>query len=729
MGEPIFQLRTLGRASLIAGRHRESAAVALPPKSLAVLTYLALRGTRELQRRDMVIALFWPDRPESRARNALSQVLFGLRRVLGPEVVMGHGREEIGIAKHLLFCDAASLGERYRAGKLVDALKLYEGPFLEGFHLADCLGFERWQEMERERLRRQALDAATRLAHLEEGRDNLLGASQWLHRALEISPTDEGVIRKLVELLDRAGEPIAALEVYEEFRARLWRDLDVEPEEETETLVEHLGLESKRKAARDELEARIAALQAEADSVPKPLLDSIAVLPFRDLSAQPGRDWFADGLTEALITELTKIEALRVISRQSVTRFRGSEKPLPVIGEELGVRGIVEGSVLRAGERVRITVQLLQASPERHLWAGEFDGDLRDVLALHREVARAVAREVHIALSPEDEKRLAGPARVEPAAYEAYLRGRHYLQGVDPMRAVNYFQLALEIDPEFAPAHAGVALTQWALAIFAYASSDATRLIAEKAALRALELDPSLAEAHTAFGCCQTIFAWDWESAEHAYRRGIELNPGSSEAHGYFGVHLVMMGQADRGIAELRRMVEYDPIAPNALLAVGWALHKARRHEAAIAELESVLHKHPRFGQVHPFLAASYAILGRQQEAIGIVERALALSSEDQLTLGYGAWTLAKARRPAEAAEMLARLEKIGESRYLDPYYPAVANVGMGNLESALHWLERTYAERSASALHLASDPLLDPIRGDSDFQEIHGRMRFPAKS
>ncbi len=293
-------------------------------------------------------------------------------------------------------------------------------------------------------------------------------------------------------------------------------------------------------------------------------LRSVAVLPLTNLSGDPEQDYFAEGMTEALITELGKISALRVISRQSMMQYKGTKKSAPQIAKELNVEAVVEGSVLCSGDRVRVSVQLIQAVPERHLWANTYDQDLRDVLAVHSEMARAVAGEVRAKLTPQEERLLLSARSVNPEAYAAYLRGLYFYNRLvtteDLETALESFQQAVKKDPSYAPAHAAVASCYARLGYGPPRKEDVSSK-ARAAALKALELDETLAEAHAALGYIKVSFDWDWPGAQREYKRAFELNPNSVDVHLKYALFLARIrGQPDEGIAEAKRAHRGRPV-------------------------------------------------------------------------------------------------------------------------------------------------------------------------
>ncbi|HUU15503.1 MAG TPA: tetratricopeptide repeat protein, partial [Terriglobia bacterium] len=462
---------------------------------------------------------------------------------------------------------------------------------------------------------------------------------------------------------------------------------------------------------------------------PLPKIQSIAVLPLENLSRDPEQEYFADGMTDALITNLGQIGALRVISRTTAMHFKGTKKTLPEIALELNVDAVVEGTVQRSGNHVRITAQLIQASPEKHLWADSYERDLRDVLALQGEVARAIANEVRIKVTPQEQARLARARPVNPEAHEAYLKGRFYWnkrteEGLK--KSIDYFQQAIEKDPNYAVAYAGLADSYSVLAEGKWSPPEECYPKARAAALKALEIDDSLAEAHVRLALILRGYDWDWSGAEREYQRGIELNPGYATAHHWYAVFLTSMGRHAEAIAEIRKARELDPLSIRIYANVGLVLYSAREYDQALEELRKVLELDPNDLASNEWLGWVYSQKGMYEEAIAAFRRAQDLSTgggESPLILAYG---YAVAGKRGEALKILAALKNPSRRSYLPPVLVAIVYVGLGDKEEALAWLEKGYAERAASLDYLKVGPMFDPLRSDPRFQDLLRRMNFP---
>jgi serine/threonine protein kinase/Tfp pilus assembly protein PilF len=458
-------------------------------------------------------------------------------------------------------------------------------------------------------------------------------------------------------------------------------------------------------------------------------IQSLAVLPLANLSGDPEQEYFADGMTEALITNLSKVSSLKVISRTSVMQFKGAKKPLREIARQLRVQGVIEGSVLRAGDRVRIMVQLIQAASDTHLWAETYDRDLGDILTLHSEVAQAITRQVEATLTPQEERRLTTRRPVNPQAYEAYLKGRYLLAGAaysneGSTKARAQFEQAIETDPSYAQAYAGLATSYYLLSNIWAPPAEAMPK-AKAAARKALELDEDLGEAHTALALVLSQYDWDWAAAEKAYRRGIDLNPSSALAHQGYGVFLGVMGRFREAEIELTRAEELDPLSDSISATAVQPLYYERKYDKAEARLQKIVQTNPEIPWAHFFLGQAYEGTGRCAQAVGEYATALRLRGP-RYWLAVEINCLRELGMSNEARKALAQLERRAGSAYVSPYTLAVAYVNLGQKGQALQWLEKAYRERCEDLVWLKNDPQMDPLRSDPRFQDLLRRMNFP---
>jgi serine/threonine-protein kinase len=462
-----------------------------------------------------------------------------------------------------------------------------------------------------------------------------------------------------------------------------------------------------------------------------PRIDSVAVLPLDNLSGDPEQEYFADGMTDALIANLAKINDLRVISRQSVIRFKNKDTPLPAIAEALDVDALVEGSVLRSDDRIRITTQLVQANPERHLWAESYERDLQNVLSLQNEVARAIAQEIKVKLTQQEESLLATADTIDPKAYEAYLKGRYHWnkrteEGM--LRAVEYFQQAAETSPKYAQAYAGLADSYLMLANYDYLPPSEAVQKVEAAANKALELDDRLGEAHTSLAFLKHRCQWDWSGAEEEFQKALALNPGYGTAHQWYGAHLVAVGRLDEGLRELKQARDLDPLSLIFNADVGRALYYMRRYDEAIEESKKAIEIDPNFAP-RTWIADAYMQTSRYEKAIEEAQKNVNISEREPYHVSSLAFAYGASGRRDDALKLLDELKRRKkENEYIAPYYFAAVYAGLGEKSDAIHWLEKAIEERTALDYlnYIKVEPKFDALRSDPRFQEILRRMNFP---
>jgi len=458
---------------------------------------------------------------------------------------------------------------------------------------------------------------------------------------------------------------------------------------------------------------------------------SLAVLPLENLSHDPEQEYFADGMTEALTTELAQISALKVISRTSVMQYKGTKKPLPQIAKELGVDAVVEGAVQRSGDKVGITVQLIQAS-DRHLLAKSYERGLRDVLALQREIAHAITDEIKAKLTPQEQARLTTARPVNPEAHDAYLRGRYFQYkrtGEGLKRSVEYFEQSVAKDPASALAYSGLSDSYSILGVLGYLSPQQASPKAEAAAVKALAMDDTLAEAHTALAFVKTNYDWDFSTAEREFKRAIELNPGYPRAHSLYAAYLGGQGRIDEALAEIKRALELDPLSVYDNTNLGGYLYKARRYDQAIRQFQMTLEMDPNLLQAHRWLGQVYESKEMYGEAIAEFQKAIVLGGVYPPSLANLAHAYAVSGRRGQALRVLSRLKELELSKqeYVSAYDLAVIYTGLGEKDQAFKSLERAYEQRDGwMAFWLKTDPRLDSLRADQRFASFLQRIGLP---
>jgi TolB-like protein/DNA-binding winged helix-turn-helix (wHTH) protein/Flp pilus assembly protein TadD len=464
-------------------------------------------------------------------------------------------------------------------------------------------------------------------------------------------------------------------------------------------------------------------------SRPSPVIRSLAVLPLESLSGDAAQDYFADGMTDELITDLGKIGALRVISRTSVMPYKRVRKPLPQIARELGVDAVVEGTVLRSGDRVRITAQLIEASADKHLWAQSYDGDLRDTLTLQNQVARAIAEQIQINLNPQEEGALKNTKVVNPEAYVAYLKGRYFwnkrtAEGLT--KAIEYFNEAIAKDPTYGQAYAGLADSYAVLgnSDFAVLSAREAYPKAKAAATKALELDNSLGEAHTSLAFCLGHFEWHWDAAEKEYLQAIALNPGYATAHQWYALQLSLLGRFDESIAEMRKAESLDPLSLVISADVADVLFAARRFDESIQQSRKAIDMDPNFAIARFELGQALAQKKMYNTAIAELQRANQLSGGDTTCVAVLAYAYAASGRADEAIKLLNELKSRPNHRFSYAAPEALIYAGLNDKDQAMSLLEQAYEDRF-DVLALRS-PAFDPLRSNARFQNLVRRIGLP---
>jgi TolB-like protein/DNA-binding winged helix-turn-helix (wHTH) protein len=458
-------------------------------------------------------------------------------------------------------------------------------------------------------------------------------------------------------------------------------------------------------------------------------IQSLAVLPLENLSGDKEQEYFVDGMTDELITALAKIRSLRVISRTSAMRYKGAVKPLAAIARDLKVDAVVEGTVLRSGDRLRITAQLIRVVPEQHLWAESYERDLRDVLALQRDVARAIVHEIQIKLSVQEQARLARPQpAVNPEAHELYLKGLYFLNKrteIGLRKGVEYFQKAVEKDSGYALAYAGLANSYDILGGYSVLPSAEAFPKAEAAATAALALDSELAEAHTSLGFARLMFDWNWAAAEKELKQGIELRPNDATAHEYYSTYFNTMGQAEEAIAEMRRARELDPLSLDINAQLGVAYRDGRHADQAVEQCRKTLELDPNFEMAHWCLGLAYVAKGMYEEAVQELRTAVATGGCPCKLAALG-YTYAITGDRARAQGVLRDLKIKAEQGYELSYLIAEVYAGLRDYEQAFQWLNKAYNHRDSQLSWLKLDPLIDNLRSDPRLADLMHRVGLP---
>ncbi|MGA9511709.1 MAG: tetratricopeptide repeat protein, partial [Candidatus Sulfotelmatobacter sp.] len=465
--------------------------------------------------------------------------------------------------------------------------------------------------------------------------------------------------------------------------------------------------------------------KVDAATSPRKSITSIAVLPLDNLSNDSTQDYFTEGMTDELISDLAQLGGLRVTSRTSVMGYKGGTKTVPQIGRELGVDALIEGTVERVGNRVRIRVQLIDAVADRHLWARSYDHELKDVLLLQRTAAHDIATEIEGQVAESPAQLHASKERaVQTDAYEAYLKGRFFWNKrslPSLQQAVKYFQRATALDPTYARAYAGLAESYAVMGGYMVSPSNEQARKGRAAARRALELDDQLPEAHTALGFIAENHDWDWRTAEKEYQRAIQLNPNYATGHQLYAECLALQGRFDEAFPEIERARQLDPLSLIIATDNGAILFFAHQYDRAIEQFRAVLEMDPNFPRAH-MLIAVYAQKGLFADALADAE-GLRRREESSWSWGALAYIYGRSGQRAKAKFALEQLERESRSQVVDPLSFAIAYIGIGDKEQAIAWLQRAYQWHSSSLTALKVDPTYDPLRNDPRFQALVRRI------
>jgi TolB-like protein/Tfp pilus assembly protein PilF len=460
------------------------------------------------------------------------------------------------------------------------------------------------------------------------------------------------------------------------------------------------------------------------DSNTRPEIHSIAILPLQNLSGDPGQDYFADGMTEELIADLGQVSALRVISRTSSMTYKGTKKTLPEIARELGVDAIVEGSMVREGNQVRITAQLIDARTDDHMWAHSYVRDLTSVLALQGEVAKTIADEISIKMTPQEQARLARARPVNSEAQDLYLQGKRLLNEGDPQKAIGYLQQAIDKDPNYAAAHAALAEGYGRTGEAGWLAYTEAFPRQKSEAAKAIELDDALPEGHAELANAVMNLSWDWSTSAKELRRALELNPNSASTHAAYAFYLERIGQLPEAITEAKRVLQLDPVSSQSFITAGILYYFAHQYDEALAQLEraSALEPNPP-AFLFPFpLGVIYAEKGMYGEAVGEFQKL----GDKPHALGHMGNAYARMGKVTEAHGTISKLEEHVQKSGIGRYEIALVYAGLGEKDEAFAWLDKSLAAHDKGLTYLKIDPCLDPLRSDLRFDDLVRRVGLP---
>ena len=786
----MVRLRTLGALDLRDAEGQECRSLLAQPKRVALVVYLALASPRGPHRRDALLALFWPELDSDHARNALSQSMHFLRRALGAETLVSHNGSELSLAPGSFWCDAIAFEEAIASGRTSEALDLYRGDLVEGFHVGNAPEFERWLDTERSRLADMYVRAAQASAEKRElAGDNEAALALW-RRLTARDPYSPNLAIRYMRALAASGDRVGALQHARVHKTLLREELNSEPDEGVTRLARQLQnappsdertppvpavassvLAGTPVVAKTDLAPSLIAVPAGkvryrryASTVVVGLfllfvavgsavafrvgpqndkrapIRSLAVLPFQDLTGDSSQHSFAEGMHEALITELARYPELSVISRTSVLRYRTTTKSASEIARELKVDGVVEGAILRDGGRIRMSAQLVYGRTDREIWAERYVRDLRDILVLQSELAAAIAREVHVATNPITRRSpdRSGPADAPPRELylrELYQRGRYAelsrsLNGIETAREA--YRRAIAEDSAFALGWAGLAGVYGFMADYGYAPMPPALDSARWMAQRAVALDSTLPDTRTALGVALGD-AHDFAGAEREFRSAIQLGPSNARAHYWYSVLLVALGRGDEALRESERALELDPFSPRGGLAMKryatFLLTGEYPHrKLPVTERRPILKLEPGEPWARAREAFELAEVGRCSEARSELVRARRDAPGDNfrmLTFVASVDWWCGQRDSARAT--LSRMKKLPHAGD-NGYRMAIVHTLMGEKDSAFVWLDQqrwTMAELSG----LSADWWMQPLRSDPRYAALLQRLGIRAGS
>jgi TolB-like protein/DNA-binding winged helix-turn-helix (wHTH) protein/Flp pilus assembly protein TadD len=463
-----------------------------------------------------------------------------------------------------------------------------------------------------------------------------------------------------------------------------------------------------------------------------PTIRSLAVLPLQSLSGDPSQQYFADGMTEALIGSLSRIHDLRVISRTSVMRFKETRQTIPEIARALHVDAVLEGAVIREGDQIRIHAQLIRGATDEHIWAGEYQREYRGILVLQDEVAKTIAQRIQINLTPQDQVSLARSRAVDPEAYEDYLKGRYYFnqRTTDTLnKSIGYFRQAIAKDSSYALPYCGLADAYALLGFRGGVPSKEALSQAKTAALKAIALDDTQAEPHVSLAFIAETHEWDWATAEREYKRALQLNPGDAGAHHWYAGYLMYVGRFNEGILEERRARELDPLSLPINNALAGRLLVTGQYDQALTQVRETLEMDSHFAPAHQTLGWAYLNIGRPREAIQEFQEALQLSGKDDkdflVDLGFA---YAATGNRVEAQNILVQLTKLNQKGLVPPGSIAILYGSLGELDKAFAWMDKAYKERDPELTYIkVPGRRFEPLRRDPRFQDLVRRMGLPA--
>ncbi|HKR08664.1 MAG TPA: tetratricopeptide repeat protein [Gemmatimonadaceae bacterium] len=701
-------VQLLGGACLRSG----DAALTGPPAQrhrIALLALIAAAWPQPVSR-DKAMAMLWPEKDLASARRLLNLAVHVLRAALGDDSITSTG-------DGLLFnpaqanCDLLDLRAAIDADASDRIARLYTAPLLDGFHLDDSAEFGYWLDERRNELSHAFIAALLTLAERQERSGDLHGRVRTCLRLVAADPHSGIYAQQLMNALDAAGDRLGAIQHAAEHQRRRRADLDLDPDPGVLALVEQL---------------RKAPMVRPSPTQTARAFSSVAVLPFINLSADAENEYFADGITDDVISHLSKIQALKVISRTSVMQFKQRQQTLKEIGAALGATTVLDGSVRRAGDRVRIVAKLVDVHTDQHLWAETYDRQLTDIFAIQTDVALQIASALKAELSRDEQKRVRRGPTTDISAYQLFQRGREWYIKYNPesfLRAIDFFDKAIQRDPSFALAYANKSMAYTELTEAGALTPDLAYSRAIEASEQALKLDPESWAAQCTRAYIKATHEFDWNGAEEGYRRAMELSPSEPGPYMLYGRLLAGLGRFDEAIAIQERAHELDPLA-HRIDRITTRI-RAGRYEEAIELGEEAVELDPGYDRACATLGWAYFLNGDHSAGVAELEKAVAASPGNTLWLGQLGQACAMAGDKARARDIVRQLEEYARDKFVSPYHFAYVYIGLGEPDRALDYLEKAVMQRTGPAYTIKSSFLLTPLQNHPRFHALLREMKL----
>ncbi|MEA2706333.1 MAG: adenylate cyclase, partial [Gemmatimonadaceae bacterium] len=679
----MITVQLLGGAYLRSG----DALLTGPPAQrhrIALLTLIVASWPQPLSR-ERAMVLLWPERDTTSARRLLNLAVHVLRAALGEEAIASTG-DGLLLNPSRLACDLHELRTAIAADAPERIARLYTGSLLDGFHLDDSSDFGYWLDERRSELSHAYIDALRALAERQKQSGDVHGRVSTCRRMVAADPHSGVYAQALMRALDDAGDRAGAIQHASEYAQRLRSELDLDPDPEVVAFAKQLRSAPAKRPA-------------EQRPAVSPRTSSVAVLPFLNLSAGTENEYFADGITEDVIAHLSKIRALKVISSTSVMPFKKRQHSLKEIGAALGAATLLDGSIRRIGDRVRIVAKLIDVATDQHLWAETYDRDVTDIFSIQTDVALHIAAALRAELSPDERSRVRKEPTKDLQAYQLFLQGRQWFIKYTPeayTHAIDYFDRAIARDPSFALAFANLAMTYTELAEMGMMAPDVAYQRAAEASANAVRLDPELGDAHCTMGYLKGVREFDWAGAEREFKRALELSPSGSDTYDYYGRLCAGLGRFDDAIALQRRAQELDPLAHR--MDGVTTLLRAGRYDEAVTLGEDAVELDRGYDRARATLGWAYFLSGKQREGLAELESAVSVSNRNAMWLGQLGQAYAMAGKADEARTIIREMEERAKTGFVSPYHFAYVYTGLGDYDRALDMLERAVAERTGPA-------------------------------